>query len=188
MTINNPFIPVPKTGVKYTEHHEHVDVDALFEQYADDQAGLKHYVTQAIRSLEQNIRGYDADMKGSERSHKAQQARITGLETELTNAQSALLQEHQDLAKTQTWCSMYQEDRDQLREQYDSLQEDWEEAQHRLEKAEEQLEEQDLIEQDEAIHLVDRLNERLDMLVHPGYQDKTDQKQIQRHIKFLRSL
>jgi len=75
MPSNNPFIPLPHTGVKYTDQHEHIDVDALFEQYQDDLPGLKHYVSKGIRGLEQNIRGYDLDLKGAERRRKADQAR-----------------------------------------------------------------------------------------------------------------
>jgi hypothetical protein len=74
-TPTNPFIPLPHTGVKYTDQHEHIDVDALFEQYQDDLPGLKHYVSKGIRGLEQNIRGYDLDLKGAERRRKADQAR-----------------------------------------------------------------------------------------------------------------
>ena len=82
-----PYVPIPTTGVKYTDFHEHIDVDALFDEFESDDLNvsendLRARVTQAIRSLEQNLRGYDADMKGSERGQKIDRARIADLEDE----------------------------------------------------------------------------------------------------------
>jgi chromosome segregation ATPase len=97
-----PYVPVPKTGVKYTEHHEHVDVPALFALYQANQDwfALENHVSQAIRSLELCIRGYDADMQGSERGHKIELAKIEELENEVRAMDRRIKEKDQAHAET----------------------------------------------------------------------------------------
>lgn len=178
---NNPFvphIPIPKTGEMYTEHHAHVDVDALFDQY-DESDQLKTVVQQAIRSLEQCIRGYDADMQGSERQHKVQAASLEAAreESRLARLRVQELAEAQevtyhDLVAMTTQCNDYREKVEELS--------------HESKQLHEQLELEDLIAQDEAIGLIPRLNKALDRLEFT--RDPDEAKYQRKHVEFLRSL
>lgn len=172
-TPQNPFvphIPIPKTGEMYTEHHAHVDVDALFDQY-DESDQLKTVVQQAIRSLEQCIRGYDADMQGSERQHKVQAASL-----EAAREESRLARLHvQELVEAQE-------------DTYRDLVAMETERNDYREKCEELIHEsKQPVDRDEAINLTDRINRALDRM-EISTLNKGEIEQLKDRITYLRSL